>query len=121
APSVRHPPRPPAGGDGAPPSMSQQVIDALVTRADGVPLYVEELTKAVAEPGAARGADAIPSTLAGSLMARLDRLSTAKEVAQRGGGAGGGVGRPPLGGGARDRESGPAPGARPPGGRGGHF
>jgi predicted ATPase len=48
-----------------------------------VPLYVEELTKAVAEPGAARGADAIPSTLAGSLMARLDRLSTAKEVAQR--------------------------------------
>src|SRR5262249_40370649 len=35
------------------------------------------------EPGAARGADAIPSTLAGSLMARLDRLSTAKAVAQR--------------------------------------
>ncbi len=54
-----------------------------MARADGVPLYVEELTKAVAEPGAARGADAIPSTLAGSLMARLDRLSTAKEVAQR--------------------------------------
>ena len=48
-----------------------------------MPLYVEELTKAVAEPGAARGADAIPSTLAGSLMARLDRLSAAKEVAQR--------------------------------------
>src|SRR6185295_8680916 len=44
---------------------------------------VKELTKAVAEPGAARGADAIPSTLAGSLMARLDRLSAAKEVAQR--------------------------------------
>ena len=54
-----------------------------MARADGVPLYVEELTKAVAEPGAARGADAIPSTLAGSLMARLDRLSAAKEVAQR--------------------------------------
>jgi tetratricopeptide (TPR) repeat protein len=63
--------------------MSDAVIDALVTRADGVPLFVEELTKAVAEPGAARGAEAIPSTLAGSLMARLDRLSTAKEVAQR--------------------------------------
>src|SRR5262249_4634246 len=60
-----------------------EVIDGLVARADGVPLYVEELTKAVAEPGAARGADAIPPTLAGSLMARLDRLSTAKEVAQR--------------------------------------
>jgi transcriptional regulator with XRE-family HTH domain len=60
-----------------------ETLEALVARADGVPLYVEELTKAVAEPGTARGADAIPSTLAGSLMARLDRLSTAKEVAQR--------------------------------------
>jgi class 3 adenylate cyclase/tetratricopeptide (TPR) repeat protein len=60
-----------------------ETLEALVTRADGVPLYVEELTKAVAEPGAARGADAIPTTLAGSLMARLDRLATAKEVAQR--------------------------------------
>jgi class 3 adenylate cyclase/predicted ATPase len=60
-----------------------ETVDALVARADGVPLYVEELTKAVAEPGASRGADAIPSTLAGSLMARLDRLSAAKEVAQR--------------------------------------
>jgi class 3 adenylate cyclase/tetratricopeptide (TPR) repeat protein len=60
-----------------------ETLEALVARADGVPLYVEELTKAVAEPGAARGADAIPTTLAGSLMARLDRLSTAKEVAQR--------------------------------------
>jgi tetratricopeptide (TPR) repeat protein len=60
-----------------------ETLEALVARADGVPLYVEELTKAVAEPGAARGADAIPTTLAGSLMARLDRLATAKEVAQR--------------------------------------
>jgi tetratricopeptide (TPR) repeat protein len=58
-------------------------LDALVARADGVPLYVEELTKAVTEPGAGRGVDAIPATLADSLMARLDRLSTAKEVAQR--------------------------------------
>jgi class 3 adenylate cyclase/tetratricopeptide (TPR) repeat protein len=60
-----------------------ETLEALVARADGVPLYAEELAKAVAEPGAARSADAIPSTLAGSLMARLDRLSTAKEVAQR--------------------------------------
>jgi predicted ATPase len=60
-----------------------ETLEALVARADGVPLYVEELTKAVAEPGAARGADAIPTTLAGSLMARLDCLATAKEVAQR--------------------------------------
>ena len=68
---------------GAAPSISDGVIDVLIARADGVPLYVEELTKAVAEPGAARGADAIPSPLAASLMARLDRLSAAKEVAQR--------------------------------------
>src|SRR5262245_33915610 len=58
-------------------------LDALVARADGVPLYVEELTKALAEPGAARSVEAIPATLADSLMARLDRLSAAKEVAQR--------------------------------------
>src|SRR5262245_4409327 len=60
-----------------------ETLEALITRADGVPLYVEELTKAVVERGATRSADAIPTTLAGSLMARLDRLSTAKEVAQR--------------------------------------
>jgi hypothetical protein len=64
-------------------TLPAETLEALVVRADGVPLYVEELTKAVAEPGAARGADAIPTTLAGSLMARLDRLSAAKEVAQR--------------------------------------
>jgi class 3 adenylate cyclase/predicted ATPase len=58
-------------------------LDALVARTDGVPLYVEELTKAMAEPGAARGVEAIPASLADSLMARLDRLSAAKEVAQR--------------------------------------
>ncbi|MGA9725688.1 MAG: AAA family ATPase [Candidatus Binatus sp.] len=57
--------------------------EALIARADGVPLYLEELTKAVVEPGAARGVQAIPATLADSLMARLDRLSGAKEVAQR--------------------------------------
>jgi len=58
-------------------------LDALVARADGVPLYVEELTKALATPGAERGVEAIPASLADSLMARLDRLSAAKEVAQR--------------------------------------
>jgi class 3 adenylate cyclase/tetratricopeptide (TPR) repeat protein len=63
--------------------LSADTLDALVARADGVPLYIEELTKALVEPGAARGAEAIPATLADSLMARLDRLSTAKEVAQR--------------------------------------
>jgi class 3 adenylate cyclase/predicted ATPase len=62
-------------------------LDALVARADGVPLYVEELTKAVttplATPGAAHGVEVIPASLADALMGRLDRLSMAKEVAQR--------------------------------------
>ncbi len=65
------------------PALPAETLDALVARADGVPLYLEELTKALAESGAARGVEAIPATLADSLMARLDRLSTAKEVAQR--------------------------------------
>jgi predicted ATPase len=65
------------------PELAAATRDALVARADGVPLYVEELTKAVAAPGAARSVAAIPATLADSLMARLDRLSAAKEVAQR--------------------------------------
>jgi hypothetical protein len=47
-----------------------------------VPLYVEELTKSVLEPGTRRSVAAIPATLAASLMARLDRLGPAQEVAQ---------------------------------------
>lgn len=57
--------------------------EALVARADGVPLFLEELTKPVVQPGAARDVAAIPATLADSLLARLDRLSAAKDVAQR--------------------------------------
>jgi tetratricopeptide (TPR) repeat protein len=58
-------------------------VDTLVARSDGVPLYVEELVKSVVEPGGTRSVAAIPATLADSLMGRLDRLSGAKEVAQR--------------------------------------
>ena len=65
-------------------ALPAEMIDTLVARADGVPLYIEELTKSVAGPDVARGVDAIPATLADALMARLDRLSAAKEVAQRG-------------------------------------
>src|SRR5262249_42406875 len=64
-------------------ALRPEMVETLVGRADGVPLYIEELTKAVLEPGAARTVEAIPATLADSLMDRLDRLSTAKEVAQR--------------------------------------
>ena len=59
------------------------MIDAIVARADGIPLYLEELTRTILEPGMALRVEEIPATLADSLMARLDRLSGAKEVAQR--------------------------------------
>jgi predicted ATPase len=64
------------------------VVDEIVERADGVPLFLEELTKAVLETGveisALPGTSlAVPATLHASLMARLDRLGpTAKEIAQ---------------------------------------
>src|SRR5262249_10178418 len=52
---------------------------------EATPLFHEELTQTAAQPGAAaaRGGATSPGTLAGSLMARRDRLSPAKEVAQR--------------------------------------
>ncbi len=61
-----------------------EVIEAVMARTDGVPLFAEELTKTVIEAGAAAVRE-IPSTLADSLMARLDRLGAApREVAQIG-------------------------------------
>jgi class 3 adenylate cyclase/tetratricopeptide (TPR) repeat protein len=73
-----------------------ELMDQIVTRTDGVPLFVEELTKSVLESGLLRDDSdryalvgplpplAIPTTLQDSLMARLDRYSTVKEVAQIG-------------------------------------
>ena len=72
------------------------IVDQIVERTDGVPLFVEELTKTVLESGLLADAGdhyelsgplpplAIPSTLHDSLMARLDRLAPVKEVAQIG-------------------------------------
>ncbi len=55
----------------------------IVVRTDGIPLFVEELTKAVLEAGTPfRDSAGIPFTLGASLLARLDRLGDAKEVAQ---------------------------------------
>lgn len=71
-----------------------EVAREIVEKTEGVPLFVEELTRMVLESGLLREQDdhyeltrvltslAIPSTLYESLMARLDRLGTAKEVAQ---------------------------------------
>ena len=81
-----------AGNLGALPT---DVVDEIVERTDGVPLFVEELTKAVVEAGADRGyasisavppsSLAVPATLHASLLGRLDRLGpSAKTVAQVG-------------------------------------
>ena len=61
--------------------MDDTLIQEIVTRSDGVPLFVEELTKAVLDLRSL-GASAVPLTLQDSLMARLDRLGRAKEIAQ---------------------------------------
>ncbi len=79
-----------AGGKALPAMVFEQVV----SKTDGLPLFVEELTKTVLESNLLRESDqryertdalpelAIPSTLQDSLMARLDRLGPAKEVAQ---------------------------------------
>ena len=77
------------------------LVAELVARTDGIPLFVEELTRAVLEAGgdAGRGAGGmprIPDTLQDSLMERLDRLGSAKEVAQRAAVIGREFGRPLL-------------------------
>ena len=78
------------GGEALPPALVRQIL----ARADGVPLFVEELTKAVLEAGLPRDAadgatgegplpaPTVPATLYASLMARLDRLNLVKELAQ---------------------------------------
>jgi class 3 adenylate cyclase len=77
-------------------ALPAEVVQQLVTKSDGVPLFVEELTKMVLESGLLREVEdhyvlmgplpplAIPATLHDSLMARLDRLGTARAVAQLG-------------------------------------
>jgi class 3 adenylate cyclase/predicted ATPase len=72
------------------------IVEQIVARTDGIPLFVEELTKTVLESGLLADAGdrwelserlpplAIPTTLHDSLIARLDRLASVKEVAQIG-------------------------------------
>jgi len=67
-----------AGAAGVPARLRQQIL----ARTEGVPLFVEELTKAVLEAGWSGGPLEIPNTLGGSLAARFNRLGLAKEVAQ---------------------------------------
>ncbi|MEP3332312.1 adenylate/guanylate cyclase domain-containing protein [Sedimentitalea sp.] len=74
--------------------LSRTLIEEITQRTDGVPLFVEEMTKAVLEAGLLKETDAgwtfeapisqipIPATLQDTLMARLDRLGPSKEIAQ---------------------------------------
>ena len=63
-------------------ALTRELLERIVTQTDGVPLFIEELTKAVletsADPAAAALPLAVPGTLQASLMARLDRLPTAQ-------------------------------------------
>jgi class 3 adenylate cyclase/tetratricopeptide (TPR) repeat protein len=65
-------------------SVSDHLVDRIAERTDGVPLFVEELTRSILESGTSMHENIeIPDSLQGSLMARLDRLPAAsKEVAQ---------------------------------------
>ena len=77
-------------------TLPEEVMDQILARTDGVPLFVEELTKTVLETGLLQDRGdhyvlnrplpsmAIPTTLHASLMARLDRLAPVREVAQIG-------------------------------------
>jgi class 3 adenylate cyclase len=76
-------------------SLPATIREQILARADGVPLFIEELTRSVLESDFARGldtdgawimpsrvTDVVPSSLQASLVARLDRLPNAKNVAQ---------------------------------------
>ena len=77
-------------------ALPAEVVQQIVRKTDGVPLFVEELTKMVLESGLLKKIDghyelsgplpplAIPTTLQDSLMARLDRLAPVREIAQLG-------------------------------------
>lgn len=65
--------------------LQPELIDQITERTDGIPLFAEELTKAVLETSGQSSAGAVitvPATLHDSLVARLDRLGQAKELAQ---------------------------------------
>ena len=68
-------------------ALSQTVVERIIQQTDGVPLFIEEMTKAILEiePSGSSLARAVPSTLQALLMTRLDRLGlVTKDVAQAG-------------------------------------
>ena len=76
-------------------ALPKEIADQIIERTDGIPLFIEELTKTVVESGILSEAGdhyalapmaplAIPTSLHASLLARLDRLAPTREVAQIG-------------------------------------
>jgi class 3 adenylate cyclase/predicted ATPase len=65
-------------------ALSKEVVESVAERTGGVPLFVEEVTRLLLERGENGGVHVIPPSLQQSLMARLDRLGPAREVAQVG-------------------------------------
>jgi predicted ATPase len=77
-------------------ALPKEVADQIIDHTDGIPLFIEELTKTVLESGLLRERDgryvldgplpplAIPTTLHASLMERLDRLASVRDLAQIG-------------------------------------
>ncbi len=64
-------------------TLPEETVAQILAKADGIPLFVEQLTEAVLEDQAGQAPGlSIPATLRDALMARLDRLGSAKEVAQ---------------------------------------
>ena len=65
-------------------ALPKEMVDGVTERTGGVPLFVEEVTRLLLERGEQSDIQAIPPTLQQSLMARLDRLGPAREIAQIG-------------------------------------
>ena len=71
-------------GKAAESAIARDVVDAVVKRAGGVPLFAEELTQLVMDSDRKTIAQAIPATLHDSLMARLDHLGSARDLVKVG-------------------------------------
>jgi predicted ATPase len=63
-------------------ALAKDLVEDVAARTGGVPLFIEEVTRLLLERGERGGIQAIPPTLQQSLMARLDRLGSAREVTQ---------------------------------------
>jgi predicted ATPase len=63
-------------------ALPEQIVDGVTERTGGVPLFIEEVTRLLLERDEQGGVATVPPTLQQSLMARLDRLGPAREMAQ---------------------------------------